>query len=154
MFSLIVTLAFSASTFARIDETEAQIEARYGKPIHAVNDNDGVVKSLAYLSGGFAIVVKFEEGISRAEMFVKSDHSDFSETEISILLGANKDGFNWLGHPDNVEPDRQVWCSTDKRSRVAHYIKSSRQLFITSQQFLEREAARKTARDKQKLKDF
>jgi hypothetical protein len=151
-FPVVLLCVLCASpAFARLGETEAQIEARYSKPVLVLPD-DGFVKSRAYVSGGLGIVVKFEGGLSQAEMFAKGDHSEFSQHEISVLLAANKGGYNWLGSPDGLNLGERAWCSTDKRSRVAYELK--RQLFITSQPFLDRVAAWDRVKEERMLKGF
>jgi hypothetical protein len=151
---VIIFLAiFRKTGVARIGETEVQVENRYGKSISKLID-DGALKSRGYSSGGFLIVVEFEKGVSQMEIFAKPDRSELSETEITILLEANKDGFNWLGHPDEAFGGHRSWCSTDKRSRVAYYEENIPNLVISSMDYVDRRTERQRAKERDKLKDF
>jgi hypothetical protein len=153
-FLTIILLVISrTSGFARVGETEMQVENRYGKAISKLT-TDGVVKSCGYSSGGFLIVVEFEKGVSQMEIFAKADRSELSETEITTLLEANKDGFNWLGHPDEAFGGHRSWCSTDKRSRVAYYEENIPNLVISNMDYVDKKTERRKVKEREKLKDF
>jgi hypothetical protein len=153
IFVIILLIISGRSGFARIGETEVQVENRYGKAISKLAD-DGTVKSRGYSSGGFLIVVEFEKGVSQMEIFAKPDRSELSQTEITILLEANKDGFNWLGHPEEAFGGHRSWCSTDKRSRIAYYDEDIPNLVISTMDYVDRRTERRKMKEREKLKDF
>ncbi len=153
LLAITLMLIFGPPGFARIGETEPQIEKRYGKPISKLTD-DGPIRSRAYSSGGFLIVVEFENGVSQMEIFAKPDRSELSETEVTTLLEANKDGFNWLGLPDEAFGGHRSWCSTDKRSRVAYYDENIPNLVISNMDYVDRKTERIRKKERERLKDF
>lgn len=59
------------STRARIGETEAEVDHRYGKPAGKWEDYLGYRK--LYHWHGFDVMVTFTDGVSRREMFVRKD---------------------------------------------------------------------------------
>jgi hypothetical protein len=79
----------SASAFARIGETEAQIEKRYGKSTPSSSSTKG------YFYKDLFIIVAFDNGVSGIETYEKRDGTSMSAAEIRRLLDANGDGTNW-----------------------------------------------------------
>jgi hypothetical protein len=78
-----------ATAFARIGETEAQIEKRYGKPTPSSSPTKG------YFYKDLFIIVAFDNGISGIETYEKLDGASISTGEIRHLLDANGDGTKW-----------------------------------------------------------
>ena len=78
-----------ASAFARIGETEAQIEKRYGKPTPSSSPTK------AYFYKDLFIIVTFDNGVSGIETYEKHDGTSMSAGEIKHLLDANGDGTKW-----------------------------------------------------------
>ena len=78
-----------ASVFARIGETEAQIEKRYGKPTPSSSSTKG------YFYKDLFIIVSFDDGVSGIETYEKRDGASMSAGEIRQLLDANGDGTKW-----------------------------------------------------------
>jgi hypothetical protein len=78
-----------ASAFARIGETEAQIEKRYGKPTPSSSPTKG------YFYRDLFIIVTFDNGVSGIETYEKHDGTSMSAGEIKQLLEANGDGTKW-----------------------------------------------------------
>jgi len=60
------------STHARVGETESQVDHRYGKPAGKWDDYVGYKK--LYHWHNFDVMVTFLDGVSRREMFNKSDN--------------------------------------------------------------------------------
>jgi hypothetical protein len=87
----IIFLCGCMTAFARIGETEAQIESRYGKSFATVR------LSKIYFYGEFFVVVSFANGKSGREIYVKRDSTALNETEIRSLLNANSNGTKWHG---------------------------------------------------------
>ena len=78
-----------ASAFARIGETEPQIEKRYGKP----TPSSSPTKRYCYRD--LFIIVTFDNGVSGIETYEKHDGTSMSAGEIKQLLEANGDGTKW-----------------------------------------------------------
>ena len=78
-----------ATAFARIGETEAQIEKRYGKPTPSSSSTRG------YFYKALFIIVTFDNGVSGIETYEKRDGTSMSAGEIRQLLDANGDGTKW-----------------------------------------------------------
>jgi hypothetical protein len=66
LFSMLVA---ANALFAKIGETEAQTDDRYGKPAGRWDDYLGYKK--LYRWHGFEVMVTFLDGVSQREMFVK-----------------------------------------------------------------------------------
>ena len=79
----------TATAFARIGETEAQIEKRYGKPTPSSSSTKG------YFYKDLFIIVSFDDGVSGIETYEKRDGASMSAGEIRQLLDANGDGTKW-----------------------------------------------------------
>ena len=84
-----VLVLCSVTAFARIGETEAQIEKRYGKP----KFNSSSTRSYFYKA--LSIIVAFDNGVSGIETYEKRDGALMSAGEIRQLLNANGDGTKW-----------------------------------------------------------
>ena len=106
--TLIIFLALASSAFARIGETEAQIEKRYGPPVPAANP---VADRKVYKFKGFTINVTFKQGKSFEELIWKSDVLVMAAPVVDGLLAANApSGTTWeLSGPD-------IWKRSDGRA--------------------------------------
>jgi hypothetical protein len=103
-------LLVGATAFARIGETEAQIQKRYGKPTSSSPWTKG------YFYNGFFIIVTFDNGVSGIETYEKRNGAPMSPVEIRQLLDANGDGTKWQ------EPTRNGFASRyEGKSRFAEY---------------------------------
>ena len=127
---------------ARIGDTEEQIRTRYGNPITVLPTRPrdaGLTK--CYSSDGFSIAVTYLKGHSVREMFVKSDNSKITKTEIDRLINgrasASSEELQPMVGPESVTASVQVWRSADQPSRVAIYDSRTGGLFITTQQFID-----------------
>jgi hypothetical protein len=78
-----------ATAFARIGETEAQIEKRYGEP----TSGSRLTKTYSYKN--LVIIVTFDNGVSGIETYEKRNGTPMSAVEIGKLLEANSGGTNW-----------------------------------------------------------
>jgi hypothetical protein len=88
-YSVAVLILWAASAFARIGETERQIEARYGKPTQTFR------ATKAYFYKDFFIVVAFDNGKSGIEVYQKRNASPMTAVEIGTLLDTNGGGTKW-----------------------------------------------------------
>ncbi len=69
--AFVLTLACSAVAHARLGETIAQIEVRYGKPIKGSDPIKPAVIAGCYMKAGYGIVIGFMNGKSCYEVFAK-----------------------------------------------------------------------------------
>jgi hypothetical protein len=97
-FVAISLLILVSHAFARIGETEQQIEARYGKSIRTLESGNQPLTK-AYRSSDLSIAVTYIDGVSQSEMFCKQDGSELSSNEIAVLLEANVAGSKWIEDP-------------------------------------------------------
>jgi hypothetical protein len=129
---LLSTFVLSTSAFARIGETTEQLNKRYGPPVQKSHDNGDVRR---YSFRGFTIIVGLNLGISQCEIYLKSDRSRMSESEIFGLLQANTGNSPWLDDPDENMTNYVYW-SRDEKSRVGIYNLAGHSLMVTSKPFL------------------
>jgi hypothetical protein len=76
--------------FARVGETEAQIDHRYGKPAGRWDDYLGYKK--LYHWHGFDVMVTFFDGVSQREMFVKIDMDTRIQKRLAKIAGSGQNG--------------------------------------------------------------
>jgi hypothetical protein len=81
--ALFPMLILSNASFARIGESEAQTDHRYGKPAGKWDDYLGFKK--LYHWHGFDVMVTFSDGVSQREMFVK--HALETDAHMQKRLG-------------------------------------------------------------------
>ena len=148
MWKPLLLLAMVASVaHARIGETEAQIEARYGKPLKT----DGDFK--AYTANGFTIIVTFLDGRSEGEMFEKPDRAAFSENELAMLMTANGGGRKWTDATPQFDFVRKMWRSADG-NLTAVYKTIPPTLVIASRKFAEHQERTQKKEETEKLSGF
>jgi hypothetical protein len=145
---LLIALMFSTPAFARIGETEAQIEVRYGEPRASKREN-GLVNR-AYTSRGFDILVSFEKGISCGEEYQKNPPTPLLDDDIAALLGANSGGGKWHQVPDSSSDRLVLIVYRGAGKRVAMHNAVRNTLIVTSEDFV----ARMSSRHAEKLKGF
>jgi hypothetical protein len=151
-------LLFAASAFARIGETEAQIEARYGKPTKNVTASEFALTGVTrmYKSAGFEIVVTFVDGKSGSEYFSKGSYGKLDQSEVDTILAAN------AGKWAEIKADHplynwrsQRWILGDMSSFVvADFDQINGNLSIFSKTFLDVQRASSDATAREKLKGF
>src|SRR5438552_7496697 len=82
-----------SSSVARIGETEAQIEQRYGQPVPAANPQPD---RKVYKFKGFTISVVFRDGKSWQEQIWKGEDMSMEPSVIKAFLAANApSGTHW-----------------------------------------------------------
>ena len=136
---------------ARIGETEAQIETRYGKKITAMDLAYG--RSWVYGHAGMVIVVTYREGLTALEMYSKQDKTAFTDTEIGVFMKANGgDRFVWMEEESN---DRGVirWRRAGP-GMIMTYPRDRRSLFLCTEQIWKETGQKVIDREKEKLKDI
>jgi hypothetical protein len=105
---------------ARIGETEAQIEARYGKPAE-ISDKDKLFKTALYHFGGMEVFVFISRstGLSELEEFNKASGEKFSDNEIALIMQANAAGKTWKLVEDADFTKKQWWLSDESVAAVS-----------------------------------
>ena len=147
---LLIALMFSTPAFARIGETTAELDKRYGKPRETTREK---VETRRYSFRGYTVLVGFEKGISQCEIYQREDNFRMSEPEIQGLLQANAGKSEWLPDPDE-NLDNFVYWSKDKKTRIAVYTLARHSLMVTSKAFLPRFAHLIKSSDRKKMQGF
>jgi len=149
---IIVSAAlFASPAFARIGETEAQIEKRYGKPKFTFSQGDEL-PSKGYISAGLRITVTYVDGVSESEFYQKPDQSALSETEIKTLLAANAEDGIWAEQPE-VLGSVHTWKIAAK-NRIASYVDRLNSLTVATTRCTELSLQQTARKEKAKLKGF
>jgi hypothetical protein len=134
---------FGATAFARIGETEAQIENRYGRSASSFRSTKG------YFYKDFFIIVTFDNGVSGIETYEKRNGTPMSAAEIRKLLEANGGGTKWH------EPIHNGFeFQYKEKTRFAEYNAATNTLTIAEYSALNRINARNQTLDTQKMKGF
>lgn len=140
---IIALLLFGPTAFARIGETEAQIEKRYGQPTSSFRSTKG------YFYKDFFIIVAFDNGVSGIETYEKRNGAPMSAVEIARLLEANGGGTKWH------EPIRNgLEFQYKEKTRFAEYNAVTNTLTIADYSALNRINARNQTLDTQKMTGF
>ena len=132
MFSVVVVgvlmIGTAQSCFARLGETEAELEARYGKPERVTNkpaDAAPADKEIVYFKDGMVVFVRVFRGRSVCEIYCFSDGKGKSvpvETDIKkaeALLQANAGGAVWEANAPGVHGMQLLWKRSDGQALAA-----------------------------------
>lgn len=93
IITLVAATFLASSALARIGETDAQIELRYGQPVPAANPQPD---RKVYKYKGFTIVVVYLDGRSNQEQIWKGEATSMEPSVIKGLLAANASaGTRW-----------------------------------------------------------
>jgi hypothetical protein len=151
ILSILLILSSSLSAFARIGETEAQIEKRYGKAQDSFKSEVGTRSR--YLFSGFYVFVDFERGISQMETYQKKNPLDsMSATEMAGLCDANASG-GWT-IPEENAGQFFSYSRNHRPKLVAIYTVATRDMMITTKEFIDRAAANINASTRKKMEGF
>lgn len=138
-----------SNAHARLGETEAQIEARYGKP--KTSERSRGSASRAYIYRGFLVLVTFEGGVSRGEHYEKSPSAlELFPADIGALLGANGGGGKWHQVPDSSADRLVLMVYRGAGGRIAMHNAVENSLLVTTEDFV----ARMQGQHAQELKGF
>jgi hypothetical protein len=114
-----IVIALGGQAFARIGNTEDQVNALFGKPVDPGKpDSDGVTTNMyKNPTGEYIAVVQFLKGHSVAEAYSRVDRHKLSEKELSIFLQGNSAGKEWKKDPHKLAWERSdhgatAWCET------------------------------------------
>lgn len=152
----IVALAVAAilhpvAAHARLGETLAQCEARYGKVIKTTKEYHFFTKK------PMNIACKFFEGVCESMVIFHTETDMFrhplemSDVEIEAILEANSKGSVWT--KKEVISVNKEWKTADGLL-IAAYFPFQHQLVIMTQAAMDRDNAAKAAEEKAKLKGF
>ena len=148
LLTLIIALGLSASAFARIGETEAQLSKRYGKPLGSAPASGFVGRVYRYR--GFEVVVFFDKGVSCVEEYHKHPLGPLLNADIAALLNANSGGGKWQRVPDSSVDRLVLIIFRGAGKRVAMHDTVRNSLLVTYEDFV----ARMSGRHEQLLKGF
>ncbi len=142
---------FPAAAFARIGETLAQCETRYGKAYNT----EGSMS--AFRKGGLLIGVVFYQGKADVVYYEKEERNivnlaaEMSENEIETLLKANGGDKKWKKSAV-ISMDKH-W-QTEEGELFANYTTIRSQLTVCTREYLEREFEKTKAKEKKQLEGF
>ncbi len=110
-----IVIGLSGPAFARLGQTEEQVNALFGKPIDpGTPDKDGVTTNMyKNPSGEYHALVQFLKGHSIAEAYSRVDGAKLSEKEMSIFLQGNSGGKEWI-----KDPSKLAWERSDHRAKA------------------------------------
>ena len=152
-FIAIAFFLLVAPAFARIGETEQQIEKRYGKSTLTVSTGNEPLQKV-YQSSGLNITVTYLDGVSQREIFTKQDGSELSKNEIAILLEANTAGSKWIEDPTATSLAGMQGWKLELGGRTAAFSRDKTRLVITTDLVQKVFNQRKAEDEKEKLKGF
>src|SRR5882724_3967815 len=111
-----IVIALSGQAFARLGQTEDQVNALFGKPVDPGKpDSDGLTTNMyKNPTGEYLAVVQFLKGHSVAEGYSRVDRRKLSEKEESIFLRGNSAGKEW-----KKDPRKLAWESSDHRATAS-----------------------------------
>jgi len=147
---LAVMLFLPACVFARIGETPAQCETRYGKAFKTDTDSG----MSFFRKGGFLIMVGFHQGKAglvsyrKEETDILDNAKEMSDNEIETLLKANGGNKKWKKR-EIISMDKE-W-QTEDGTLFAQYMTMQNYLTVVTKEYIEREDAKKKAKEKKDL---
>src|ERR1700756_2273330 len=96
-----LVIALSDQAFARLGQTEDQVNALFGKPIDPGKpDSDGITTNMyKNPTGDYLAMVQFFNGHSVTEAYARLDRHKLSEKELSVFLQGNSAGKEWKKDP-------------------------------------------------------
>jgi hypothetical protein len=114
-----LVIALSDQAFARLGQTEDQVNALFGKPVDPGNpDSDGITTNMyKNPTGDYLAMVQFFKGHSVTEAYARVDRHKLFEKELSIFLQGNSAGKEWKKDPRKLAWERSdhhanAWCET------------------------------------------
>ena len=148
---VLVLLAFATTATARIGETLAQCQVRYGKEIRRADGRAVFIKT------GFYIMVSFYEGKADSILFRKVEQNildipvEISPNEMQNLLKQNGGGKTWK--ETNEILMGSSWATEDG-GLLAGYHAMEHILYIFTLDFSLRGIAERKAKEDKKLEGF
>jgi hypothetical protein len=114
---LVIFSAALGSASANLGDSEAKINAAYGKRLEMpqIAGNQGH----QYEKGGFIYDVTFRGGVSVFEMYARANQAELSSKEIAAFLKANAAGATWI--PAKETPAGREWKRSDHMAKAAYF---------------------------------
>lgn len=110
--AVFLLLLFSYPTsYARIDESKAECEKRYGKPQKKEPAKPGYDEARIYVKNNMAIMVGFQGDQAVLIIYTKFKDREvlpLSDVEVNTLLEANANGKKWIPDPRKKDDWRRV----------------------------------------------
>lgn len=132
--ALAILVAAAAAASARVGETKAEIEARYGEKLRDMKAAPPATSAAMFEKNSFRIVVYFQDGVSVLEYAVRWDASEgrlvqLGQPDIESFLAANAGASSW--------PDTGLE-RTRNDGRMVAIIDAARMLMtVTTKEFAE-----------------
>jgi hypothetical protein len=110
-----LVIGLSSEAFARLGQTEEQVNALFGKPIDpGTPDKEGVTTNMyKNPTGEYHTLVQFLKGHSIAEAYSRVDGGKLSEKEMSAFLQGNSGGKEWI-----KDSSKLAWERSDHRAKA------------------------------------
>jgi hypothetical protein len=155
---LLLLLLTALPTFARLGETKAECEARYGKPISIIAENNGAI----YQKAGLTIVITFWKDKAARVSFSKDnpDHPGYeidgraplTRVEQDTLLKANSGNSTWK---KDEESDAKLvsWTRADDKA-IAMYSADGNDLTFTDSAYADHLLKEMDKKEAKKLEGF
>jgi hypothetical protein len=150
---LVAFFTVLSSAQARLGETPAQCQQRYGAPVKV--DREG--NTMCFMKGGFFIIVEFFNGRAETIMFRKVEQNvlgmgeKLTDNEIESLLAANGNGKKWKTLEIMSMDDNWI---TEDGDFIACYKKMDRMLLILTKEKVAREMEEKKQKENKNLRGF
>jgi hypothetical protein len=118
-----LVIGLSSEAFARLGQTEDQVNTLFGKPIDpGTPDKEGVTTNMyKNPTGDYHALVQFLKGHSIAEAYSRVDGGKLSEKEMSAFLQGNSGGKEWI-----KDPSKLAWERSDHRAKAWYETLSGR----------------------------
>lgn len=158
-----------APASARIGESSAQCEARYGSAVERSLATDGTLESTIHHKRGFSITILYHGDIATTLILqprgiTEADRTPFSDVQIQSILRSNAPkGIPWKQTEDTRHPTRtdllgdpirsRRWQTSDGKILASHSTGTDLLILITAAQKRANEAARAAAQ-KSTVADF
>jgi hypothetical protein len=115
ILAVAIVIVLSSQAFARLGQTEEQVNALFGKPIDpGTPDREGVTTNMyKNPTGEYHALVQFLKGHSIAEAYSRVDGGKLSEKEMSAFLQGNSGGKEWI-----KDPSKLAWERSDHRAKA------------------------------------
>lgn len=154
LFSLLLLHLTVVPSQARLGETKAECEKRYGTPTESDRENG----TFTYLKNGVTIIARFREDKCVSITYRNSARpsagsaTPFTNIEIGILRAANEGGQVWnLSPPSSTGT---VWETATPPEKVARLTSNNSVLSFSTKAEELRVKAEKAEKEKERLKDF
>ena len=143
---LLLVLGFAMHVYASLGENEVQMATRHGASQAEEKSKEDGLLTKCYSHDGFWIRVRFMDGCSASEAFIKLTKDALSEGEITTLLDSNNRGSKWASIYKGTEVERWV---LESNGAVAQYYNKDHILIITTKELMRYIADKGRLKEKQ-----